>query len=120
MRGAEMSERATARLYITESIAPGAQIELVQEQVHHLLTVLRLGPGAAVAAFNAADGEWLCRIAKSGRSRARLMVERLIRPAAPEPDLWLLFAPIKRSRLDWLIEKATELGVGALLPVWTV
>src|SRR5271166_6484289 len=119
MRGAEMSERATARLYITESIAPGAQIELVQEQVHHLLTVLRLGPGAAVAAFNAADGEWLCRIAEFGKNRARLTVERRLRPAEPEPDLWLLFAPIKRARLEWLVEKATELGVSALLPVWT-
>ena len=48
-----------------------------------------------------------------------MTVERLLRPVEPEPDLWLVFAPIKRARLDWLVEKATELGTSALLPVWT-
>ena len=83
--------------------------------------MLRLDAGAAVAAFNAADGEWLCRVAEIGKGGARLTVERQLRAAEPEaePDLWLLFAPIKRARLDWLVEKATELGVSALLPVWT-
>ena len=65
------------------------------------------------------DGEWLCRIAEIGKSGVRLTVERQLRAPEPEPDLWLLFAPIKRARLDWLVEKATELGVSALLPVWT-
>lgn len=81
--------------------------------------VLRLGPGAAVAAFNERDGEWLCRLSEVVRNRASLVVERQLRPAAPEADLWLLFAPLKRAQLDWLVEKATELGAAALLPVWT-
>jgi 16S rRNA (uracil1498-N3)-methyltransferase len=83
--------------------------------------VLRLGAGAAVAAFNETDGEWLCRVAEIGKGGARLTVERQLRPAEPEgePDLWLVFAPIKRARLDWLVEKATELGVSMLLPVST-
>ena len=81
--------------------------------------VLRLGPGAPVAAFNAAEGEWLCHIGEVGKKRTGLTVARQLRAVAPEPDLWLLFAPIKRTRLDWLIEKATELGVAALLPVGT-
>jgi len=81
--------------------------------------VLRLGPGAEVAAFNPAEGEFLCRIAEAGKNRIRLSVERQLRAPEPEPDLWLLFAPIKRTRLAWLIEKATELGAGALWPVWT-
>jgi 16S rRNA (uracil1498-N3)-methyltransferase len=84
-----------------------------------------------VAAFNARDGEWLCRIGETGDprnarpggrpsgDRIALVVERPLRPAAAEPDLWLLFAPIKRLRLDWLVERATELGASALLPVWT-
>ena len=114
-----MNERAKARLYVAEPFAPGGSIELAPGQAHHLRTVLRLGAGAVVAAFNATDGEWVCRIIEISRVRGRLMVERLIRPAEPEADLWLVFAPIKRARLDWLIEKATELGVGALLPVWT-
>jgi 16S rRNA (uracil1498-N3)-methyltransferase len=81
---------------------------------------LRLGTGAAVALFNATNGEWLCRISEIGKG-ASLAVERQLREPEPEaePDLWLMFAPIKRTRLDWLVEKATELGVAALLPVWT-
>src|SRR6516162_9939597 len=114
-----MGEQRAPRLYVTAGLAPSAAIELSVGQAHYLRLVLRLGPGAAVAAFNAADGEWLCHIADIGRNRARLTVERLLRPVEPEPDLWLVFAPIKRARLDWLVEKATELGTSALLPVWT-
>jgi 16S rRNA (uracil1498-N3)-methyltransferase len=117
------SERPAARLYLTEALAEGARVELAPAQAHRLRTVLRLGPGAPVAAFNPADGEWLCRIADTGRSGTSLEVERRLRspPVEGEPqgDLWLLFAPLKRARLDWLVEKATELGVVALLPVWT-
>jgi 16S rRNA (uracil1498-N3)-methyltransferase len=114
-----MNERPAARLYITDALASGVTIELSAGQMHHLRSVLRLGPGSPVAAFNAADGEWLSRIAEIGRGGTRLTIERRLRSPAPEPDLWLLFAPIKRARLDWLVEKATELGVSALLPVWT-
>jgi len=81
--------------------------------------VLRLGVGAVVAAFNEADGEWLCRVAEIGKSRARVGIEEQLRRLEPDADLWLIFAPVKRARLDWLVEKATELGVSTLLPVWT-
>ena len=114
-----MSGRWAARLYVTARLASGVAVELAAKQAHYLRSVLRLGPGAAVTAFNAGDGEWLCHIAEIGRNRVLLTAERRLRPAAPEPDLWLLFAPIKRARLDWLVEKATELGASALLPVWT-
>ncbi len=114
-----MSERGARRVHVTEPLAAGAAVDLPAGPAHHLRTVLRLGPGDAVAAFNAQDGEWRCRIAESGRNRLTLMAEHLLRPPRAEPDLWLLFAPIKRARLDWLIEKATELGVAALRPVWT-
>jgi len=114
-----MSERGVARVYVTEPLAPGAVLDLAPGQAHHLRSVLRLGTGTAVAAFNASEGEWICRLTETGRNRAVLAVERRTRPAEAEADLWLLFAPIKRARLDWLIEKATELGAGALLPVWT-
>jgi 16S rRNA (uracil1498-N3)-methyltransferase len=114
-----MNERPKARLYVAESLAPGGSIELATGQAHRLRTVLRLGAGASVAAFNPTDGEWSCRLTEIGRNRVVLAVERRMRPAEAEADLWLVFAPIKRARLDWLIEKATELGVGALLPVWT-
>jgi len=81
--------------------------------------VLRLGSGDAIAAFNERDGEWLCELAEIGQRGARALVRRQLRAPEPGPDLWLLFAPIKRVRLDWLVEKATELGVASFLPVWT-
>jgi 16S rRNA (uracil1498-N3)-methyltransferase len=116
-----MIERRAPRLYVADGLTPGAEIELDRAQGHYLRAVLRLDPGAAVAAFNAIDGEWLCRVAKFGKRGARLVVEGRLREPEPgaEPDLWLIFAPIKRAPLDWLVEKATELGVAALLPVWT-
>src|SRR5438874_860323 len=105
-----MSERPGARLYISDALAPGAVVRLAGSQAHYLRVVLRLGLGAAVAAFNAVDGEWLCHIADISKRGAGLTIECRMRPPEPEPDLWLLFAPIKRARLDWLVEKATELG----------
>jgi len=115
----DLSESAATRLYIPEPLTSGAAVALDAAQSHRLRNVLRLGPGAAVAAFNGRDGEWLCRLAEEGRKGAALVPEHQSRTAEAEPDLWLLFAPIKRARLDWLIEKATELGAAALLPVWT-
>lgn len=114
-----MGERRAPRLHVEANLKPGAALALRERPAHHLRTVLRLGAGAAVAAFNANDGEWLCRITESSRSGVTIAAERRLRAAAIESDLWLLFAPIKRARLDWLVEKATELGVSALLPVWT-
>ncbi|HMD64064.1 MAG TPA: 16S rRNA (uracil(1498)-N(3))-methyltransferase [Stellaceae bacterium] len=116
-----MAGRRAPRLYVTTVLAPGVEVEPAPEQAHYLRSVLRLRLGAAVAAFNAADGEWLCRVAETGKGATRLTAEFQLRQPEPEgeADLWLMFAPIKRARLDWLVEKATELGVAALLPVWT-
>jgi 16S rRNA (uracil1498-N3)-methyltransferase len=118
-RAARLAEKVSTRLYIPTALAEGGAVELGVGQSHRLRHVLRLGPGAAVAAFNARDGEFLCRIAELGRNRGRLAVEARSRMPEPEPDLWLLFAPVKRLRLDWLIEKGTELGVAAFVPVMT-
>jgi len=107
------------RLYVEGRLASSGAVELEAGQAHYLRAVLRLGRGAAVVGFNAVDGEWLCRIAEVGKRRVWLTVKRQLRSPEPEHDLWLLFAPIKRARLDWLVEKATELGISALLPVWT-
>lgn len=102
-----------------EPLDAGVTIGLDPAQAHRLQHVLRLGTGAAVAAFNERDGEWLCRISALARGRGALSATERRRPPEPEPDVWLLFAPIKRARLDWLVEKATELGVSALIPVVT-
>ena len=92
---------------------------LSDENVHRLRNVLRLASGATVAAFNEHDGEWLCHIDELRRSRGALKPIEQRRAAEAIADLWLVFAPIKRVRLDWLVEKATELGVAALVPVIT-
>jgi 16S rRNA (uracil1498-N3)-methyltransferase len=114
-----MPERHRPRLYVASSLVPRGTVDLEPGQAHYLRSVLRLGVGAVVAAFNEADGEWLCRVAEIGKSRARVGVEEQLRRLEPDADLWLIFAPVKRARLDWLVEKATELGVSTLLPVWT-
>jgi 16S rRNA (uracil1498-N3)-methyltransferase len=114
-----LPERAAPRLYVPQPLTAGVRVALDAAQAHRLRHVLRLGAGAAVSAFNERDGEWLCRLAEEGRRGAVLLPEQQLTPAGVEPDLWFLFAPIKRARLDWLIEKATELGAAALVPVWT-
>lgn len=107
------------RLHIPAALAEGGTAEIDAGQAHRLRHVLRLGAGAAVAGFNARDGEFLCRVTELGRNGGSLAIEGRLRPPAAEADLWLLFAPIKRLRLDWLIEKGVELGVGAFIPVMT-
>ena len=114
-----MAEHAAGRLYIPQPLAEGAAVALDPARAHRLRHVLRLGPGAAVAAFNERDGEWLCRLVEEGRRGAALVPERQLKTVEAEPDLWLVFAPLKRARLDWLVEKASELGAAVLLPVWT-
>ena len=114
-----MTENPATRLYIPKPLIERAAVTLDTAQAHRLRHVLRLGAGSTVTAFNEHDGEWLCRMTEEGRRGAALVPERQLRAAESEADLWLLFAPIKRARLDWLIEKATELGAAALVPVWT-
>lgn len=116
---ASASERPAARLYVPEPLAVGAAVPLTDENVHRLRNVLRLASGAAVAVFNERDGEFLCRIDVLRRSHGALRAIEQRRPPEPGPDIWLVFAPIRRTRLDWLVEKATELGAAALVPVMT-
>lgn len=107
-----------ARLYVTGDL-PGRTVPLDEARAHYLRHVLRLEPGAAVAVFNGRDGEYAARFAAQGKRGAALEIGAQRRAMAPEPDLWLVFAPLKRARLDYLVEKATELGVSAFLPVFT-
>jgi len=107
------------RLYVEVDLATGATVELGAAQSHYLRNVLRLSAGDAVALFNGRDGEWRARIEGFDRRAAGLICLEQSRRQSGEPDLWLMFAPIKRGRIDWLVEKATELGVSALVPVIT-
>jgi len=114
-----MVDKTAIRLFVTSPLAAGAAVELGQEQAHYLKNVMRLGEGDAVALFNGSDGEFRARIAGFGKRAAHLLLEEQRRAQQAEPDLWLVFAPIKRARIDYLIEKATELGASALVPVIT-
>jgi 16S rRNA (uracil1498-N3)-methyltransferase len=88
-------------------------------QAHYLKHVMRMEAGGLVALFNGRDGEWLGRVEAVGRGWCSVTLTGRRREQAQEPDLWLVFAPIKRARIDFLAEKATELGVTALWPVFT-
>lgn len=107
------------RLYVEQTLSEGAALTLDGAPANYLANVLRLGPGAQVKLFDDRTGEWLAEIVEAGRKRVSLRLTAHLRPREPVPDLWLLFAPIKRGRIDWLVEKATELGAARLVPVIT-
>ena len=107
------------RLFVETALAEGATLTLDGAPANYLGNVLRLGAGAQVKVFDDISGEWLAEIVEAGRKRVTLAIVAPLRPREPVPDLWLLFAPIKRGRIDWIVEKATELGVARLLPVVT-
>ncbi len=111
--------RSLPRLFVRTALGEGATVELDGPHANYLGNVLRLREGGEVLLFDGASGEWLARIAEVGKKRMTLTVERRTRPVEAVPDLWLAFAPVKRAQVDWLVEKATELGVARLLPVIT-
>jgi len=107
------------RLFVAEGLAEGARVTLEGAPAHYLGNVLRLQAGAQVKLFDDRTGEWLAELEAVGRKRISAAIRERLRPREDVPDLWLLFAPIKRGRIDWLVEKATELGVKRLMPVLT-
>ncbi len=111
----------TPRLHVDTALAPAARVTLPREAGHYLHDVLRLKPGDALRLFNAETGEWEARITEAARRRASCTVVRHLRAPAEDPvcDLWLVFAPVKRAGNEWVIEKATELGITRILPVIT-
>ena len=116
-----MSDKPTAkiRLYVEADLGPGTEVVLGPDQSHYVATVMRRRPGDAVLLFNGRDGEWRAEIMEAGRKSCRLRLEERTRAQSSEPNLWLLFAPIKRARLDYTVEKATELGARVIWPVFT-
>lgn len=107
------------RLFVDAPLAPGARIEPPPAALNYLLNVLRLREGAALLAFNGRDGEFRVRLTEVGKRSARLLVEDRTRPQTPLADLDYCFAPLKQARLDYVVEKATEMGAGRLVPVLT-
>ena len=110
---------ATVRLHVEHDLAAGLVIGLLRSQAHYLSHVLRMVRGDSVALFNGRDGEWEGAIEATGRGWCSVAIGARLREQAVEPDLWLVFAPVKRARIDFIATKATELGVARLFPVFT-
>jgi 16S rRNA (uracil1498-N3)-methyltransferase len=111
--------KSLPRLFVRQPLSDGVQFDLDSGQANYLGNVMRLGVGAELLVFDGLSGEWLARIAETAKKRMTLSVDRKTREPESIPDVWLAFAPVKRTQTDWLVEKATELGVARLLPIMT-
>ncbi|KAB2911219.1 MAG: 16S rRNA (uracil(1498)-N(3))-methyltransferase [Hyphomicrobiaceae bacterium] len=107
------------RLFVEADLVQGARITCSAEQANYLRNVLRLGPGDAILLFNGRDGEWRAEVAETGKRTTTLSISALARPQEGGPDIDYLFAPLKRARLDYMVQKAAEMGVARLRPVLT-
>jgi 16S rRNA (uracil1498-N3)-methyltransferase len=105
------------RLFVAAPLAPGLTVALNAAQIHYLATVLRMVPGDPVLVFNGADGEWKAVLGEAGKRHAVLVVETRRRPQPDPGKLHYLFSPLKRARLDYMVQKAVEMGVSKLHPV---
>jgi 16S rRNA (uracil1498-N3)-methyltransferase len=111
--------RSLPRLFVEMALGEGVRVELDAAQANYLGNVMRLKGGDRLLLFDGASGEWLAEVAEAGKKRMTLSIIEPTRPQEAVPDLWLAFAPVKKGRVDWLVEKAVELGVARLLPVVT-
>jgi 16S rRNA (uracil1498-N3)-methyltransferase len=113
------NESKLQRLFVRGVFAPGARVELDRAQAHYLVNVLRLGNGDPLLVFNGRDGEFRATLATESRRSHALDIREQVRVQPPAPDLRYLFAPLKQARLDYMVEKATEMGVARITPVLT-
>jgi len=107
------------RLYVEADLSPGKDIALSKEQAHYLINVLRKHEGDHIRVFNGRDGEWRAEIRSASKRSTALQVTKKLREPQTAPDIWLCFAPVRKHRNTFIIEKATELGVARLMPVVT-
>jgi 16S rRNA (uracil1498-N3)-methyltransferase len=110
---------AKVRLYVDQPLVQGQAVALGADQAHYLFSVMRLGKGDLVLLFNGRDGEWRAEVAEAGKRGGVLLCQEQTKPLLMPPDLWLLFAPIKKARTDFIVEKAVEMGVRRIVPVQT-
>jgi len=107
------------RLYVEAALGDGARVAPNEGQAHYLLHVMRARVGDTVRLFNGRDGEWLASVAEISKRNCVLACRQNLAPQSHVPDIWLVFAPIKKTPADYVVQKATELGVGRLQPVFT-
>jgi len=105
--------------YVEHPLGEGQSIALARDQAHYLFSVMRLAVGDLVAVFNGSDGEWEAEVASAGKRDGTLRCRVQSAAQRNPPDLWLLFAPIKKARTDFIVEKAAEMGAARILPVQT-
>lgn len=110
---------AKVRLYVDHPLGQGQSVPLDRDQAHYLFGVMRLSIGRTVLLFNGRSGEWSATVTEAGKRRGVLTVQAQTKPQSNPPDLWLLFAPIKKARTDFIVEKATEMGAARICPVQT-
>ena len=110
---------ARIRLCVTDALGPGQPVSLDRDAAHYLFGVMRLSVGAELLLFNGQDGEWRAEVTEAGKRGGVLACLEQTRPQSGPPDLWLLFAPVKKARTDFIVEKAVEMGAARLLPVQT-
>ena len=113
------SMSAKIRLFVEQPLGAAQPVPLTRDQAHYLFGVMRLSVGAKVAVFNGTDGEWQTEVAEAGKRGGVLVCSTQSKPHTLPPDLWLLFAPIKKARTDFIVEKAVEMGARRIMPVQT-
>ena len=107
------------RLYVDHPLAAGQSVPLTIEQSHYLFRVMRKGVGEKLEVFNGVDGEWSAEVIQASRKSGILLCRDMSRPLLLPPDLWLMFAPLKKSRSNFIVEKATEMGASQIMPIKT-
>ena len=111
--------KSSIRLYVATPLEEGASITVSKDQTHYLKNVMRRSVGDSIRLFNGSDGEWVCEITALNRNDCAAVAKSKLRDQTKLPDVWLLFAPVKKVRLDYLAQKATEMGASKLQPVMT-
>ena len=107
------------RLYVDHPLGEGQSVPLTREQANYLFAVMRLPKGTVLSLINGRDGEWDAEVIESNKRGGILVCQAQTKPLQPPPDVWLLFAPIKKDRTAFIVEKATELGVARMIPIQT-
>ncbi|SFR58879.1 16S rRNA (uracil1498-N3)-methyltransferase [Yoonia tamlensis] len=107
------------RLYVDHPLGEGQSVPLSRDQAHYLFGVMRLGEGTVLSLINSRDGEWDAEIVKAGNKGGILTCQAQTRPLQTPPDLWLVFAPIRKERTAFIVEKAVEMGAARIIPVQT-
>ncbi|MEP1943483.1 MAG: RsmE family RNA methyltransferase, partial [Sulfitobacter sp.] len=110
---------AKIRLYVEHPLGAEQSVPLDRGQAHYLFGVMRQTVGAQVLLFNGQSGEWRATVAEAGKRGGTLICEEETKPLQMPPDLWLCFAPIKKARTDFIVEKAAEMGAARIVPLQT-